>query len=175
MTVEWVNVGVTILGFIVTTVLVVYTLNRNARLQREGIDQQQRAERQSIRMAVVQELISNREMLQNDEVSDRGVVRSTPYNEVYQALLSKLGSLKELEIHELIRAHDALTIFAANVHNLGLKGADMDGFVHLKLGQLARYEELRAECLPRVYQCIQTILGKFDSENTGVTYPELTR
>ncbi len=175
MTMAWVQVGVTIFGFTLGFYTAVWTLNRNARLQREHIDRQQRDERQAIRMAIVQELILSREMLQNDEVETAEPVRSTPRNAVYQALLPKLGSLNESEIQDIIRAHDALTVFAAKVHNLGSKDAKMDGYVHLKQNKLARYEELRAECLPCVCQCIKTICKIVDSEKTGAKHPQITR
>ena len=63
MTMSLVQLGVTIVGFILGFGTAVWTLNRNARLQRELIDRQQRDERQAIRMAIVQELILSREML----------------------------------------------------------------------------------------------------------------
>ena len=179
MTMSLVQLGVTIVGFILGFGTAVWTLNRNARLQRELIDRQQRDERQAIRMAIVQELILSREMLQNDKVETAEPVRSTPRNAVYQALLPKLGALNELEIQDIIRAHDALAVFAAKVHNLCLKNAEMDGYVHFKPNklesQLARYEGLRAECLPCVCQCIETICKIVDSEKMGAKHPQITR
>ena len=147
MTMALVQVGVTLAGFALTAYIAVWK-----------IDRQQRDERQAIRMAIVQELILSCEMLQNDEVKTGEPVRSTPCNAVYQALLAKLGSLKESEISHLVRTHDALTIFAAKIHNLGTKNANMDGYVHFRKEEdLARYKKLRAECLPCVCQCIKAI------------------